>query len=154
MEEGRAREHEIFDALAAIGDRRALPYAKRELFHPKNAMIRLAAKRAFIALVDRSDIPMIMDMLTLDDLELRMTAIQLLGMLEDAKAVPTLIGIMHDPQAGPAKRSDGDTNRRMRVAVMKALGDIGDPAAIKDLRRYWLMNEARQAIRTIQEAQP
>lgn len=149
LESGRARQHEILDALGRIGDRRALPHVKHYLLHAPDLMTRSAAKRAYTALVDASDLPDLLDMLTVDELELRLLAVQILGLLGDARAVPRLVGVMHDPQAGIDKRGDGDANVRLRMAVMRALADIGDRAAIPDLRRYFWMREAWRAIRTI-----
>lgn len=152
LESGRARRNDVLEALGRIGDRRALPFAQHYYFHAPDVLTKSAARRAYIALADRSDLDEIIDMLYMDDTETRLMAVRLLGMLQDVRAVEPLVRVMHKPDARPMPRSDGDPDRLLRVAVMQALATIGDPAAIPHLSRYWLMPEAWKAIREIRRA--
>lgn len=150
LESGRVRRNDVLDALGRIGDRRALPFAEHYYFHAPDVLTKSAARRAYIALADRSDLDRIVDMLYMEDTETRLMAIRLLGMLQDDRAVEPLLRVLHHPDAKPMPRSDGDPDRLLRVAVMQALASIGDNAAVPHLRRYWLMPEAWSAIREIQ----
>lgn len=152
LEAGRARRHDVLDALGRIGDRRALPFAEHYYFHAPDLLTKSAARRAYIALADSSDLDRIIDMLYMPDTETRLMAIRLLGMLQNAAAVDPLVKVLHNPDAKPMPRSDGDPDRLLRVAVMQALASIGHPDAIPHLSRYWLMPESWQAIRDIRNA--
>lgn len=144
-----ARQHEIINALGLIGDKRALPTVHHYMLHAADVVTRSAAKRAFINLVDEDELDMLLDLLDYDDLEMRVTAVRLVGQFGDGRAIDDLVRILDDPRAQLSKRSDEDTNLRLRQEALNALVAIGDKQAIPHLRRYWLWPAAWRAMRQI-----
>jgi HEAT repeat protein len=123
LERGRVAMPKILRALGATGDPQALVPVLRALAS-KDTAIRLAAMESLRPLVgaDARAGDVLLEHLADEDLEIRVLAVEYLGILEVGAAAGKLTAL-----AGPGNPT------RLRRAAIDALGEIGRPEATKAL---------------------
>ena len=123
LERGRVPVADVLAALGATGDPRALVPVLGTL-SAKEPAVRLAAMEALRPLVghDQRAADVLIERLADDDLEVRVLAVEYLGLIRARAAVDKLTAMIQ-PGSPP----------RLRRAAIDALGEIGDPRATTPL---------------------
>jgi HEAT repeat protein len=157
-ENSRSRRRRLFDFIASIGPAivpEALPFLKDERWYVLRNMIVLLR-----TVQDKTSLPQIRELAQHPDLRVKMEAIKSLfaidpnvprslldNLLEDpdpkvSEAAITMVGAYGikegiDPLLRMLEGNDMMGAKRMiRIKVMKALGDIGEPRALAQLDRF------------------
>ncbi len=155
-------------ALLAIGEAERPTLrtrVERELRGNDAASVAMAAY-ALGELEDRASVDPLEDVLNHADARVRMTATWALGMIEDARAVPAVMRMLDDREtmvrwaaadalgdiesrdaAGALQRQGGrEDGRRVRLAIVSALGDIEDASSLEPLARVLEGNDLELSI--------
>ncbi len=138
----------------------------------------IATVRSLGALRDASAVgPIVNQGLGSNDLELRIASAVALGKIGDAAAVPALENVLQDyyraaptnddravviqsPASAPSVEKFDERQAYLRTAVVRALGEIGDPSAVPVLKRAFyndnnsiVRDEAADALSRISQRQ-
>ena len=142
------------ESLGNLRDRKATPALIKAL-GDKNRNVRASVIVAFGYLRDRSAVePLINYYKTEDDLGLRISALNVLGVLGDARALPLMIQTLKDKNARirtiaaqalgrlrkpeatkPLLEAAKDPDRNVRLYSVRSLGLLGDKSATKGLEK-------------------
>ncbi|MDH5298493.1 MAG: HEAT repeat domain-containing protein, partial [Desulfobulbaceae bacterium] len=117
----------LLELICRLGGEEAVAVLRELLDHPN----RLVAKEVFAALLARRDhwaMDSLRQFLGADDWESKRGAIHLAGQCRLREFVPELVAMLEPP--GLFR-----TNLRKNVPLIKALGQIGDPAALPALEK-------------------
>jgi HEAT repeat protein len=112
---------EIINSLITIGDDRAIPLFKQEVFSTKYR-VRIGCLRGLYKLADAEDaMPLLIEALRDDHPEVRRTALTFIGWKDYPEAVPSVIQCLRDEEA------------RVRRAAVSTLANLKDSASILPL---------------------
>ncbi|MBF0526015.1 MAG: HEAT repeat domain-containing protein [Deltaproteobacteria bacterium] len=112
---------EIINSLIGIGDLRAIPLFKKNIYHP-GYQVRIGCLRGLYKLAAAEDAgPLLIESLRDKHPEVRRTAITFIGWKDYADAVPALIQCLKDEEV------------RVRKAAVSALANLKDKAAVLPL---------------------
>jgi HEAT repeat protein len=112
---------EIINSLITIGDVRAIPLFKQEVYSTKYR-VRIGCLRGLYKLADTEEaMPLLIEALRDDHPEVRRTALTFIGWKDYAEAVPSVIQCLRDEEA------------RVRRAAVSTLANLKDSASVLPL---------------------
>lgn len=116
--------------LRAVQDRSTIPHLQKLVNHPDLRVRMETIKTLFV--LDPMSVPQsVLDNLFADaDVKLAETAVGLVGTYGIKEAIGPLLRVLEGNDVFGSKRS-------LRVAAIKALGDIGEPRVLDDLKRFF-----------------
>jgi HEAT repeat protein len=112
---------EIINSLITIGDARAIPLFKQEVYSTKYR-VRIGCLRGLYKLADTEDaMPLLIEALRDDHPEVRRTALTFIGWKDYAEAVPSVMQCLRDEES------------RVRRAAVSTLANLKDSTSILPL---------------------
>lgn len=125
----------IVRELWRLGDPETLPVLRQAAARDDSREVRLTALRAMVGLGDPKAVDYLRKLTAINDLEERLVVIDLLGRVDDASGVPTLAGLLGDPN---------DQVFRAALAALRRITSHSGPRREGEWKAWWKRQQERE----------